>query len=309
MKINFMKNLLLSFLLILSFNYSYTQSADILLNGTVSAENNQIKNVAVPTDASDAVNLEFLQNEINNSDDSYSQSIGLTGFLFNNYDGKSYRTVTMCDGNQWTIDFLRSTHFNNGDEIPLVQDNTDWMNLTSSGRSYYQHFLETNLPITESAAENYIGFIYNWFVVEDERGIAPDGWRVATKDDWDNIIECLGGQEVAGGKIKITPYYASLVGYYHNYSDITDWVNGDGNYSNVGSSITGNATNSSGLSLKPYGSREGANGIFYSWGEHVVIWANSDESQPRVEVFGNSAGVLPGLTDPYDGYYILLVKE
>jgi len=296
-------------LTILSFSFSYSQSADILLNGTVSAENNQIKNIAGPTDASDAVNLEFLQNEINNANNSFSQSIGLTGFLFNNYDGKSYRTVTMCDGNQWTIDFLRSTHFNNGDEIPLVQNNADWTDLTSAGRSYYQNYLQTNLPITESAAENYIGFIYNWFVVVDERGIAPDGWRVATKDDWDNIIECLGGLDVAGGKIKKTSFEASLVGYYDSYSDIIDWVDGDGNYYNVGSSITGNATNSSGLSVKPYGFREGANGIFYSWGEQVVIWTDSDESQPRVEVFGNSAGVLPSLTDPYDGYYILLVKE
>ena len=301
-----MKYYLISFLLVLSFSYTYSQSADILLNGTVSAENNQIKNVAIPTDASDAVNLEFLQNEINNSDNSHSQSIGLTGFLFNNYDGKSYRTVTMCDGNQWTIDFLRSTHFNNGDEIPLVQDNTDWMNLISPGRSYY---FQNDSPVSEGLAGNVIGFIYNWFVVEDERGIAPDGWRVATKDDWDNIIECLGGQEVAGGKIKITPSTASLVGYYESYSDIVDWTNGDGNYYNVGSSITGNATNFSGLSVKPYGFREGANGNFYSWGEQVIIWTDSDESQPRVEVFGNSAGVLTGLTDPYDGYYILLVKE
>jgi hypothetical protein len=99
----------------------------------------------------------------------------------------------MCDGNQWTIDFLRSTHFNNGDEIPLVQDNTDWMNLISPGRSYY---FQNDSPVSEGLAGNIIGFIYNWFVVEDERGIAPNGWRVATKDDWDNIIECLGDQEV-----------------------------------------------------------------------------------------------------------------
>ena len=236
-----MKKYTFYLLTILSFSFSYSQSADILLNGTVSAENNQIKNVAQPTDAYDAVNLEFLQNEINNANNSFSQRIGLVGMLFNNYDGKTYRTITMCDGNQWTIDFLRSTHFNNGDEIPLVQDNTDWMNLTSPARSYYQFYLQTDSPLTEDSAASHAGFIYNWFVVEDERGIAPDGWRVATKDDWDNIIECLGGQEVAGGKIKFTNNSSQSNGYTNLFTSVygleTEWVDDNGYSYNVGSSI------------------------------------------------------------------------
>ncbi len=129
-----MKNLFSSFLLILSFCFSYSQSADILLNGTVSTENNQIKNVAEPTDANDAVNLEFLQNEISNSFN--PKNIGLTGVMYNNYGGEKYRTIVMCDGNQWTIDFLRSTHFNNGDEIQLVQDAAEWSALSSAAKSY-----------------------------------------------------------------------------------------------------------------------------------------------------------------------------
>ena len=78
---------------------------------------------------------------------------------------------------------------------------------------------------------------------------------------------------------------------------------------NVGSSIFGEATNSSGLSLKASGFREGANGNFYSILQQVIIWADSEEAPSRVEVFSNSAGVLTGTTDPYDGYYVLLVKN
>tara|TARA_Y200000002_G_C22532319_1_gene600251 strand:+ start:91 stop:942 length:852 start_codon:yes stop_codon:yes gene_type:complete len=283
-----MKKYTLYLLTILSISYSYSQSADILLNGTVSTENNQIKNVAEPTDATDAVNLEFLQNEISNSHN--PKNIGLTGVMHNNYDGEKYRTIVMCDGNQWTIDFLRSTHFNNGDEIPIVQDAGEWSALSNAAKSYYPN---------SGNPYNNVGFMYNWFVVEDDRGIAPDGWRIATVNDWDNIIECLGGQGVAGGKIKYVydPYDFwdhSMPGWYND---------------SAGSSLEGLATNSSGLSLKASGFREGANGNFYGIGEQVIIWAKSDESQPRVEVFGNSAGVLTGLTDPYDGYYILLVKE
>ena len=46
-----------------------------------------------------------------------------------------------------------------------MQDNTDWMNLTSPARSYYQHYLQT------LKMKQRVIFIYNWFVVEDERGI------------------------------------------------------------------------------------------------------------------------------------------
>tara|TARA_Y100000385_G_scaffold280376_1_gene331441 strand:- start:494 stop:853 length:360 start_codon:yes stop_codon:yes gene_type:complete len=41
-----------------------SQTSDILLNGTVSAENNQIKNIADPTDDNDAVNKSFLDSNI-----------------------------------------------------------------------------------------------------------------------------------------------------------------------------------------------------------------------------------------------------
>ena len=78
---------------------------------------------------------------------------------------------------------------------------------------------------------------------------------------------------------------------------------------NVGSSISGEATNSSGLSLKASGFREGANGNFYSLSQQVIIWGDSEEAPSRVEVFNDSAGVLTGTTDPYDGYYVLLVKN
>ena len=281
------------FLFIFAFQFTFSQSADILLNGTVSAENNQIKNVSTPTDSNDAVNKSYVDSNISElSDNNQSisnNSIGLTGALFNNYDGNKYRTITMCDGNQWTIDYLRTTHFNNGDEIPLIQDAAEWSAQTSAARSYYS-----------GVSSIYQGFVYNWFVIEDERGIAPEGWRVATVEDWNSIIECLGGEEIAGGKMKYVEQY--------NFQLVID-SNNQWEAPNVGSSIFGEATNSSGLSLKASGFREGANGNFYSILQQVIIWADSEEAPSRVALFSNSAGILSGTTDPYDGYYVLLVKE
>ena len=291
---------------LLAFQFTFSQSADILLNGTVSAENNQIKNVSTPTDSNDAATKSYVDSSVTNSNNQpiNSISVGLTGELYNNFDGKKYETIILCDGKQWTRQFLRSTHFNNGDEIPLVQDANAWANLETPARSYYEGVGQEEGGYAPDVMGDQIGYIYNWFVISDERGIAPEGWRVATQNDWDSLIECLGGEDIAGGKIKNSigyPIYDSSGFIYDSY---VQW-----NTPNVGSSISNEASNSSGLSIMPFGFREGANGNFYNWGSQVIIWTDSDESQPRVEVFNNSAGVLTGLTDPYDGYYVLLVKE
>ena len=278
-------------LFLLSFQFAFSQSADILLNGTVSAENNQIKNVSTPTDSNDAATKSYVDSTISNSNNTNGNLIGLTGALFNNYDGNKYRTITMCDGNQWTIDYLRTTHFNNGDEIPLIQDATEWAAQTSAAKTWYPN---SGNPYTT------VGFIYNWFVIEDERGIAPEGWRVATVEDWNSIIECLGGEEIAGGKMK----YVQQYNFQLDIDSYNQWES-----PNVGSSIFGEATNSSGLSLKAMGFREGANGNFYNLDQQVIIWADSEVAPSRIEVFNDSGGVVTGTTDPYDGYYVLLVKE
>tara|TARA_X000000368_G_C22931154_1_gene667688 strand:+ start:74 stop:964 length:891 start_codon:yes stop_codon:yes gene_type:complete len=290
------------FLFIFAFQFTFSQSADILLNGTVSAENNQIKNVSSPTDSNDAATKSYVDSSITNSNNNQSInsiSVGLTGELYNNFDGKKYETIILCDGKKWTRQFLRSTHFNNGDEIPLVQDANAWANLETPARSYY----EGEGAFAPEIMDNSIGYIYNWFVIEDERGIAPEGWRVATQNDWNTLIECLGGQNIAGGKIKNSGRY-----FIYDMSGFIDsfiyW-----SIPNIGSTISNEASNSSGLSVMPFGFREGANGNFYNWYSQVIIWGDSDEAPSRVEVFSNSAGVLTGTTDPYDGYYVILVKE
>ena len=80
---------------------------------------------------------------------------------------------------------------------------------------------------------------------------------------------------------------------------------------NVGSSTTGMASNSSGMGLLPDGFREGANGNFYWDNEFVSIWNKSDidDRRPYVQLLNNLAKINVGLTDPYDGAHILLIKD
>lgn len=113
--------------------------------------------------------------------------------------GYSYETVKIC--NQiWTKKNLNTLHYRNGDLIPQVTDPIQWAKLTTGAWCYYN-----NDPTN---ATNY-GKLYNWYAVNDPRGITPVGWHVPTETEVQSMIDCLGGWQVAGGKMKSTRSWSS----------------------------------------------------------------------------------------------------
>lgn len=95
-------------------------------------------------------------------------------------DGNAYKTVKI--GNQeWTVENLRVTRYNDGTEIPLVTNGTSWSDLSTPGYCWYDN--DTNNKET-------IGALYNWYVVESSnpKNIAPLGWRVPSDEDF-TILE------------------------------------------------------------------------------------------------------------------------
>jgi uncharacterized protein (TIGR02145 family) len=97
-------------------------------------------------------------------------------------DGNVYQTVTI--GSQvWMAENLRVTHFRNGDPIPNVIDDATWSGLTSGAYCEY----DDNIYVVD-----LFGRLYNWYAVSDIRGIAPEGWHVATDDDWKQLEIFLG---------------------------------------------------------------------------------------------------------------------
>jgi len=108
-------------------------------------------------------------------------------------DGNIFDNVTI--GNQrWMMQNLQVTHYRNGDPIPNVTDSLSWSNWKSGAYCNYGN--------VESFVPKY-GRLYNWYAVNDNRGIAPSGWHVPSKEEWETLIEFLGGEELAGEKMKI----------------------------------------------------------------------------------------------------------
>ncbi|TCD48306.1 fibrobacter succinogenes major paralogous domain-containing protein [Chlorobium sp. N1] len=107
-------------------------------------------------------------------------------------DGNSYRTAR-AGSMVWTAENLSVSRFRNGDPIPEVRDPAEWASLTTPAWCW-----NSNSP---ENGRKY-GRLYNWYAVSDPRGLAPEGWHVATDEEWSRLTETLGGEQVAGGKLK-----------------------------------------------------------------------------------------------------------
>ena len=94
---------------------------------------------------------------------------------------------------EWTTKNLNVSKYRNGDEIPEVKDPEKWKNLTTGAYCYYNNDFNNG--------EIY-GKLYNWYAINDPRGLAPEGFHISSDSEWDKLIDYLGAN--AGGKIKST---------------------------------------------------------------------------------------------------------
>ena len=107
-------------------------------------------------------------------------------------DGNTYSIIVI--GNQiWMAENLKTTKFNDGTDIPLVTDNTEWENLTTPGYCWYNN--------DEASYKNTYGAIYNWHTGNTGK-LCPSGWHIPTDEEWTTLTDYLGGENVAGGKLK-----------------------------------------------------------------------------------------------------------
>ncbi len=95
-------------------------------------------------------------------------------------------------GDWWMAENLNEICYNDGEVIPFVPDYTQWRYLTTPAYCYY----------TGVASGVTYGALYNFYVISNTKNICPEGWHVPTWDNWMNLIEALGGEKVAGGKLK-----------------------------------------------------------------------------------------------------------
>jgi len=107
-------------------------------------------------------------------------------------DGNVYQTVKI--GSQvWLKENLKVTKYRNGDPIENVINDATWASKTTGAYCNYDN---------EVSNGHTYGRLYNWYAINDERKIAPAGWHVPTEEEWNVMINYLGGEAQAGGKLK-----------------------------------------------------------------------------------------------------------
>ncbi|MFZ4401232.1 MAG: fibrobacter succinogenes major paralogous domain-containing protein, partial [Bacteroidales bacterium] len=154
-------------------------------------------------------------------------------------DGNAYDTVHI--GTQvWMKQNLKTTKFSNGDGIPNYIDNMVWSGLSTAAYCNYNN--DTNNA-------NIYGRLYNWYSVSDSRNLCPNGWHVPTDIEFTDLTSYLGGDLIAGGKMK-------EVGLVH-------W-----NSPNTG------ATNQTGFTSLPGGYRS-TSGSYTNLGYYDYLWSSS----------------------------------
>jgi Fibrobacter succinogenes major domain (Fib_succ_major). len=212
--------------------------------------------------------------------------IGLNGLkaqTISDIDGNVYKTITI--GNQvWMKENLKTTKYNDGKAIPLVKDDMVWKELTTPAFCWNNN--------DETANKNKYGALYNWYTVNTNK-LCPRGWHVPANAEWTILTTYLGGESVAGGKLKET--------------GTTHWE----------SPNTG-ATNEKGFTALPGGSRNYA-GAFNYTGSNVIFfrsngcwWSStglSDFNAYYRRLYNSLSEVYSSLSVKQFGYSIRCMKD
>lgn len=122
-------------------------------------------------------------------------------------DGNTYKTFEI--GTQtWMVENLKTRKLNDGTAIPLVTDASSWSSLSTPACCWQNNDLTRKVTY---------GALYNWYAVNTGK-LCPTGWHVPSDAEWTQLTDYLGGENIAGGKLKES-------GFKHWYSPNTGATN------------------------------------------------------------------------------------
>jgi len=110
------------------------------------------------------------------------------------YDNNSY-TIVQIDDQWWMAENLKTTKYITGDDIPEVTGQSNWMGLSTGAYCYFGNDPDNALVY---------GCLYNWYAATDIRNPCPANWHVPSDAEWIVLTSFLGGEAIAGGKMKET---------------------------------------------------------------------------------------------------------
>jgi len=189
----------------------------------------------------------------------------------------------------WMLKNLSVAQYRNGDPIPQVTSASVWSSLTSGAWCWYNNDSATY-------AEKY-GRLYNWYAVNDPRGLAPSGFRLATNSDWSKLTKFLSP---TADTTCLNCYPSSTAGGALKESGTTSWA----------SPNTG-GTNSSGFTALPGGDRN-SSGVFNFIRTYGSFWTTTNYSSTTAlfrYLYTGSAQIANNWDDKRVGYSVRCLRE
>ena len=142
----------------------------------------------------------------------------------------------------WMVENLNVDKFRNGDPIPHAETDGEWEKAGENKQPAWCYY--DNDPANGAK----YGKLYNWYAVNDPRGLAPEGWHIPTDTEWTDLENYLG--DCDGTKMKSTSGWAEY----------------------------GSGTNESGFSGLPGGCREDY-GEYFDIGKNGTWWGSADDNK------------------------------
>lgn len=150
----------------------------------------------------------------------------------NSIENKQIKTDIKIGNQIWMSKNLNVTKFKNGDLIKEAKTNEEWKSSLISNTPAWC-YIEN-----DSISGKKYGLLYNWFAINDKRGIAPLGYHIPSREEWLNLVKFLGGEKIAGEKLKSKKGWAEK----GNGTDIYDFCglpggfrDESGDFNNIGS--------------------------------------------------------------------------
>jgi uncharacterized protein (TIGR02145 family) len=192
----------------------------------------------------------------------------------------------------WMLSNLDVDHYRNGDPIPQVTDPDEWSKLTTGAWCYYNNDPEN---------DKIYGKLYNWYAVNDPRGLAPVGWHIPSLEEWRQLELILGMSRDEVGLITMvrgSNEGSKLAGNFDLWED--------------GDLRNNNKFGRSGFNALPGGGRNDYDGLFSNIGSSCVFWSSSERDSTKAffrALNFKSSNIFASYNDKKFGVSVRCIKD
>jgi uncharacterized protein (TIGR02145 family) len=173
--------------------------------------------------------------------------------IVSNFNEKASSNEVAIGKQVWMTENLNVDKFRNGGVIPEAKTAGEWKKKLAYGQPAWCYYY--NDPLNGAK----YGKLYNWYAVNDPSGLAPKGWKIPSDKDWTILTNYLGGEDIAGLKMKTTS------GWENEKFIMTE------------KKLNGNGNNYSGFSALPGGERQWG-GEFEYLNFYGYWWSSTNEA-------------------------------